>query len=254
MHLRLPVIPLLLFLALLLPLPAAPDDATLSQLLDAEAALLTQEIEAQRSVDALADQSDTLVREYEDTLERISQLEPYTRRLAALVERQTAQLAEFDDAFAAARETEREIVPMMERMVDALERIVDADLPFLLEERRTRIGAVRDVMRDPSVPLAEQYRRVLEVYQVEMEYGRTIEAWQGKIELAGRERAVELLRIGRLALFFLSPDHKRVGRWNEATGEWLELEPRWIREVTHGMQIARRELPPDMLVLPVTAP
>jgi len=62
--------------------------------------------------------------------------------------------------------TRREILPLMQRMVDTLEQVVAADLPFLPVERRARVEALKALLEDPEASLPDQFRRLLEAYQV----------------------------------------------------------------------------------------
>ena len=67
----------------------------------------------------------------------------------------------------------------MLKMIEVMSLFVELDLPFLPEERQTRIIQLQTLMERADVTLAEKYRRILEAYQVETEYGRTIEAYKG---------------------------------------------------------------------------
>ena len=68
----------------------------------------------------------------------------------------------------------------------------------------TMRGRLQALLVDPDVSIAELYRRVLEAYQIESEYGRTLEAWRGPLNDGDQQRVVEFLRGGRLMLFFQS--------------------------------------------------
>ena len=53
------------------------------------------------------------------------------------------------------------------------------------------------LMDRANVSVAEKYRRLLEAYQIELEYGRTIEAYEGSFASDNGERSVTFLRVGR---------------------------------------------------------
>ena len=74
--------------------------------------------------------------------------------------------------------------------------------------------------------VAENFRQVLEVYKIENEYGRKIEAYDASIDFNGdgQERKVDIFRVGRIALLYKTEDGKEVGRWNNETRSWEELK------------------------------
>jgi Protein of unknown function (DUF3450) len=108
-------------------------------------------------------------------------------------------------------------------------------------------------MMDRShVDLAEKYRRLLEAYQVEAEYGRTIEAYRG--DLNGKNQTVDFLRFGRLALYYLTLDRREAGYWDKRSNAWRPLPPEYRSAIEQGVRIARKQAPPDLLKLPVPSP
>ena len=122
------------------------------------------------------------------------------------------------------------------------------DIPFLPEERQFRVAELQTIMERADVSLAEKYRRVLEAYQVETEYGRTIEAYQDELELDERIRTVNFLRIGRVGLYYLTLDGQQAGVWDEG---WRPLDSQYRQAIDKGLKVAKKQLPPDLLVLPV---
>ena len=103
-------------------------------------------------------------------------------------------------------------------------------------------------MERADVSLAEKYRRVLEAYQVETEYGRTIEAYQDEIVLEDATRTVNFLRIGRVGLYYLTLDGKEAGVWEQG---WHTLDDGYRQAIDKGLKVAKKQLPPDLLVLPL---
>ena len=103
-------------------------------------------------------------------------------------------------------------------------------------------------MERADVSLAEKYRRVLEAYQVETEYGRTIEAYQDDLILEDETRTVNFLRIGRVGLYYLTLDGQEAGAWNEG---WQSLDDSYRQAIDKGLKVAKKQLPPDLLVLPL---
>ncbi len=110
------------------------------------------------------------------------------------------------------------------------------------------------MMDDASISIAEKYRRVMEAYQVETDYGRTIEAYRGKLGQSGSERLVDFLRIGRVALLYRTLDGSDSGYWDQQRRQWVSTGARDSRAVAKGLRIARKELAPDLIDAPVPAP
>jgi hypothetical protein len=84
-----------------------------------------------------------------------------------------------------------------------------------------------------------------------MDYGRTIEAYSGLQSIDGQDREVEFLRIGRTALLYQTRDASRQGLWNKQTRQWEELDSSYRTQVTKGLRIAKKQLAPDLLMVPV---
>ena len=150
---------------------------------------------------------------------------------------------------------ERQIVPLMIRMLDALEEFVALDTPFLEKERTDRVGRLREMMERSDVTAAEKLRLVLEGYQIENDYGRTIEAYKGSTDVDGRELEVDFLRIGRVALLYQTVGGATTGVWDQTAREFIQLPPETYKaQVADGLRVARKQVAPDMLIVPVSAP
>jgi hypothetical protein len=149
---------------------------------------------------------------------------------------------------------ERQIIPMMTRMIDSLEQFIELDTPFLLDERRGRLERLRGMMERSDVTAAEKFRRVIEAYQIENDYGRTIEAYRGSVDINGNQQEVDFLRIGRISLNYQSVGGLTTGAWDKEAGEFVELPPeKYKTQVAHGIRVARKQVAPDLLIVPVDA-
>ena len=145
---------------------------------------------------------------------------------------------------------QRQIPPLMERMADSLEQFVNLDAPFSLNERVKRVNQVRNTLSDPKVTASEQVRQVLEAYNIEREYGRTIETYEDAIVLDGEEKVVNILRIGRLALLYQLKDQSEAGIWDTETNQWVKVDGYRI-PVRDGIRMANKVAPLDLLSVPV---
>ena len=144
----------------------------------------------------------------------------------------------------------------MLRMLDGLGQFIELDIPFLLKERRERVARLKATMDQADVTAAEKFRAVLEAVQIENEYGRTIEAYKGSLEVKqGNTQEVDFLRIGRIALLYQSVGGNFNGYWDQASRSWKPLtEPEYRNYIAKGLQIARKQIAPELIMVPVSAP
>jgi hypothetical protein len=170
------------------------------------------------------------------------------------------------DALAAQqREAERKIVEgarigenlqaHLESVVARLEENIARDLPFLPDERAQRINEINNVLAQPETSIAEKCRRVMEALKVEAEYGHTVEVYQEIIEIDGQSPdqpvMADILRVGRLALFWRTPDGSTVGHWDRTTGKWAVLPKACRRHINDATEMALRQRTVDMVKLPL---
>jgi len=226
----------------------------LERALDTSKTNTRQEARTQQRIDTLDDETKQMLEEYQRLSRELDVLQVYDDQLERLVTSQEAEKTSIRQQMQGLEMTQREIVPLMLRMLGWLEAFVDADIPFLPEERSLRIQQLKTLMDRADVSVGEKYRRVLEAYQIEMEYSRTIEAGRGELAGAEQTRTVDFLRIGRVGLYYLTLDRAEVGFWNPETGRWEVLPERYNQPIRDGLRIARKQAAPDLLRLPVSAP
>lgn len=209
--------------------------------------------QAQEQIDQVVAETDDLSEEYQTITKEVDGLKIYNRLLDKQIEHQQQELANLAESMEQVTTTERQVTPLMVRMIDALEQFIEMDMPFLEAERRDRVERLRDMMQRADVSVAEKMRSVLEAYQIENEYGRSIEAYKGNLELDDGARQVDFLRIGRIGLYFRTEDGEHSGRWNHRTGEWESIGGGVRRDIRNGLRIAREQIAPDLLMLPLPA-
>ena len=220
--------------------------------LQAEQQRLAQNREAQQRIDRVVQQTRSLVDDYKAVTKEIDGLKIYNRLMEAQTEKQQSRLDEINESLDKANVINRQIYPLMERMIEGLEQFVNLDIPFLIDERTERIQTLKDLMDEPNITVAEKFRKVMEAFQIENEYGRTIEAYTDTIEIDGGVREVEFLRIGRVALLFQSADGSMTGVWDEESNSW-NMSDEHRNEVKKGLRVANELIAPELLLLPVPA-
>ncbi len=209
--------------------------------------------QSQGKIDKVADQTDELLRQYRDEVQRIDALRVYNAQLEKLIASQENEKATLREQIENVTVIGREVTPLMLRMVGALEQFVALDVPFLEEERSNRVSHLKTLMDRADVTNAEKYRRILEAFQIENEYGRTIEAYRGSLDDGGQSRPVEFLRVGRVALLYQTLDATELGAWDQAARKWQPLDRSYRGAIRQGLRIARKQAAPDLLRLPVQA-
>ena len=219
-----------------------------------ETKLLAQEdvVKSQEKVDKLVNQTRDLVQEYRDAIRKSDSLGTYNVQLSKLIKQQKISLNSIKRQLDNVEETQRSIVPLMIKMIDALEKFVKLDVPFLMHERQQRVAGLKEIMDRPDVTLPDKYRRIMEAYQIELEYGRTIEAYNGTVKMDGQKYTVDILRVGRLLMTFQTLDGKLSGIWNKESKTWEKLSSKYNRSINQGLQIAKKQAPPELIKLPVS--
>lgn len=132
-----------------------------------------------------------------------------------------------------------------------LEEWIARDLPFLTEERSARIEFLRGELARPDVSGAEKLRRLLETLQIEAAYGSTVEVTQDRIAIEGDTLYVDVLRVGRVSVFWRTTDGERVGEYDRATDAWVELPGTYNRAIGDAMEMASRMRPVELIALPL---
>lgn len=211
-------------------------------------------INSQQQIDQVWEETGELREQYQQTARELESLRSYNEHLARMVEAQEQTIASLESQLDEVQVTQRGVIPLLARMLDSLAQFIELDRPFLLAERRQRIAQLRDLLDSPDTPIAEKYRRVMEAYQVESEYGRTLESYRGTLDMGAGERSVDFLRVGRVALFYRALDGSDVGVWDQRAGTWRALPQSYQSSLKKGFRVARKQIAPELLVLPVQTP
>ena len=215
---------------------------------------IAEGVAAQKKVEQLGDQIDSLEADFRQVNKVVEGLVVYNNLLQKQVDNQVSEITTLTESIEKVSLIERQIVPLMLQMIESLAEFVRLDVPFLPDERAQRIARLQAMMERSDVTAAEKFRQIIEAYQIENDYGRTIEAYKGSLDLDGAKREVNFLRVGRVALLYQTDGGALTGAWDKTANNWIELPPeRYKQEVAKGLRIARKQVAPDLLVLPVAA-
>lgn len=241
----------MLALALMFMASATPA-ATIQEITDAGEARADAAAADQKAIDAIDDQTEKLAADYTTVIKVVDGLKVYNGLLQRQIDNQVAEKVALAESIDNVALIERQIIPLMTRMLDSLEEFIALDTPFLMQERTDRMGRLRDMMERSDVTAAEKFRQVLEAYSIESDYGRTIEAYSGSVEIDGRQREVDFLRIGRVSLTYQTVGGGETGAWDQDARAWVELSPETYKTaVATGLRIADKQVPPDLIVVPI---
>ncbi|QPG05219.1 DUF3450 domain-containing protein [Salinimonas marina] len=242
----------LLLASAIVAFPAmAQDDDVLKPVVDEAAKINESAAQSQEKINQITDQIDNKLQQFKTLNKEVDGLQVYNDQLRKQIENQQQEMQDLNESIDEVSVIERQITPLMIRMIDGLEQFIELDVPFLPEERAKRVAGLKELMGRSDVAASEKFRRVMEAYQVEMEYGRTMEAYNGMHTINGQERDVEFLRLGRTALIYQTRDGSSQGAWNKKTGQWERLSGSYRTQITKGLRMAKKQLAPDMLMLPV---
>ena len=209
--------------------------------------------QSQLKIDEVKDQTRDLLTQYKQIMKVVDGLKVYNLQQERLIRSQNEELADLEESIDSVTVIERQIGPLIERMIDNLENFVSLDVPFLMAERVERVEFLKDTLDRADVSVAEKFSQVLQAYQVENAYGSTIEAYTDVIELDGKTRQVDMLKWGRVSLVFQSPDGETTGVWDNEARNWVILGDEYRTGVRDALRIARKTQTADLVKLPIKA-
>ena len=203
---------------------------------------------------AQAPATDPAVAEYEGLLRDIRSLEQYNILRQRQIDRQQQDITNIQNAIAQVPELEVALPPLLQNMIDGLAEFVDNDLPFLVEEREDRIAQRYLMLEETNVSNAQKLRRILEAWMIEVEYGSAFHTETGEVMIDGALRPADFVVMGRIGIVFQTSDDDRItGAWDAANNNWVTLGSEHRNSVGQAIRMARNQIAPDLLLLPVVA-
>ena len=227
---------------------------TLKSILDQESETTRLAQQSQQRIDQLSSETQELLDKYRTELQQIDTLKVYNAQIQKLIDDQQKEMASLNRQIDNVTGISQGVVPLMLDMVGGLRKFVEADVPFLPDERQNRLLDLEDMMNSSDVTVSEKFRRIMESYQIENEYGWTVDAYSGNIDIDGQPRQADFLRFGRIALVYQTPDGNSRGFWNQKDRKWEPLGSEYRNSIRDGLRIARKQAAPDLVKLPIIAP
>ena len=209
---------------------------------------------SQEKINDYDDEANAAAKSYAAALQRAESLTIYNGQLRRLIESQQKEIRSIKRQTEEIESIETGALPLMLEMTETLNQLIEGDIPFLTQERRDRVENLKRLIDRADVTAGEKYRRIMEAYLIEADYGRTIESYRGELDMGGTPRTVDFLRVGRVGLYYQTLDSEETGNWDKADRQWEVLEDEYRRSVRDGLRIARKQSPPTLLRLPVDTP
>ena len=225
----------------------------LTDLQKAEAQIFKASSKSQSKIDNIYGQTQELLAEYRNTVDEADVLKGYNDHVQLMVDDQKANIQSLQNQIAGIDKTKQGVVPLMYKMIDTLDKFVDLDVPMNIDARKERIAGLRDVMGDSDVSVSEQFRLVLEAYEIEASYGTIFGVYQGELDLGDRMITADFVHMGRISFVAQSLDMKNAWVWNNEARSWEALGDEYLKPVTDAVRMARKQLPLDLAKLPVFA-
>ncbi|MCD9530495.1 DUF3450 domain-containing protein [Photobacterium carnosum] len=208
---------------------------------------------SQNKIDKSADSALAMKASMEQLQEEVKNLTVYHDHLARLVENQAQEVTSIDQQITDIKQTRQGVVPLMYQMIDGLKTIVEHDKPIKRQARLVRVGKLETMMSQADISDAEKFRRILEAYQIEMDYGTKLAAYQAKITLADNKMIeVNVLHLGRIALVARSLNGSHYWSWNTAAKQWQVIDASEGANIDKAFAIADNQAAPSLITLPVS--
>lgn len=222
-----------------------------NQAIDTQVDSSTESIKLQEKINQLDEESKRVYFEYKDTLNEYKSLKNYDDQLSKIVDQQIQEIKSIEDQIESLDDINIDILPLLKRMVESLSKFISIDIPFLIDERKKRIDDLDQLITRADVTTAEKFRKIFETYQLEADFGRTIESYNGYIEIDNDNKAVEYFRLGRLGLFYRTLDGKETGFWDNTQKKWEHKGSSLDNDIKLALDIANRQSPPNFISLPL---
>lgn len=238
-------------LAALIAVPASGQDA--NALIEVELGRLERARSAQAQINQLAEETRRRFDEYQALVKEIDGLRIYNDLMQARVDTQEQELAELRASIDTVTVIERQVVPLMTRMIDGLEKFIELDVPFRKEQRLAEVSFLRGLLEQSDVTTAEQFRLVIQAWQTAVDYGMFADTYPGEIEIDGVTREVDFLALGRIGLYYVTPDNAIAGAWDHRKRDWVRLTRSDALEIRNGIDVLETGSP-ELLMLPIAPP
>ncbi|KHT64283.1 energy transducer TonB [Photobacterium gaetbulicola] len=237
---------------LVLSLTAGTQASTLGDARNLESSMNSASASSQKKIDRSAEATLSMKAEIEQLQEEVQNLRVYRDHLANLVNSQNQEVVSLNKQIEGIKETRQGVVPLMYSMLNGLKVNVEFDKPIRKEQRLARIEKLEKMMVQADISDAEKYRRILEAYQIELDYGTKMGIYQGQLALESGSIQADMLYLGRVSLVARSLDGTNYWSWNEKESVWQTLDHSFAADINKAFAIASKQAAPSLITLPVS--
>ncbi len=185
--------------------------------------------------------------------EEVKNLTIYRNHLASLVENQNQEAQSLLSQIDEIKMTRQGIVPLMYQMIDGLRTLIENDKPLKRETRLERLEKLESMMVRSDVSDAEKYRRILEAYQIEIDYGTKLGVYQGAVVLnENKTIEADILYVGRLSLVARSLNGKQYWSWSQHSHQWSDVDSGLYADLDTAFKMANNLITPNLITIPVS--
>jgi hypothetical protein len=217
-----------------------------------EQSIITASQQSQKTISSSSDRSFELQNDIKVLNSEVDNLNVYKQHLATLIENQNQEMLNLEMQQNEIIETRQSIVPLMYNMLEGLETYIAQDMPIRKEARLQRVEILKSLMSESNISDSEKYRRILEAYQIELDYVNKLDIYTSAIEIDGTTREIEQLYLGHLSLVARSLDKQNYWYWNKQQNAWLALDISLKTELDNAFMVANKEVTPTLLMLPLS--
>ena len=205
----------------------------------------------QERLNKIDDETKILEFDYKDTITEYENLKLYNNQLQRIILSQEKEISSIINQIDELDNININLIPIMLKMIDALDKFVSLDIPFLLKERTERVANLKTIMDRGDISTSEKFRLITEAYKTELEYGRTIETYRDTINIDGVDTSADFLRVGRIALTYLTTDGSKGGYYDLNDKVFLKSSGSIRRATEDGLKIAAKQAPPALIQIPI---
>ncbi len=209
---------------------------------------------SQKRIDKISEDTENVISKYHQQRKSVEVLKKFNDRLRRTLEAQQVAMTKLERSIEDASLIERQIVPLMLRMISGLDQFIEADIPFKLAERRARVERIRGYLTNANIAAAERFRQVLDAYSTESNYGKTVDVYKDELDIAGQQRTVQVLQVGRAGLYYQTIDGSESGYWDKADRQWKPLDASHNEGISQAIRISQGKESKGLMTLPIIAP
>ncbi len=139
---------------------------------------------------ALAQSADEArIESYASILQEIANMKVSLDHQNVYLQTQEQRMRNLQSQIEQVEQTNKTINPMIDKMTVAIENEINTDIPFKAGERFSRLDSVKETVADAEATPVDKMRKLLSIYDIEVGYGQSLEAYDGDSpNVAGKRR------------------------------------------------------------------